>query len=117
MVTFFREGDELRLVVQGKYFISGVKVNQPFSYKKSTQGKCRVHSSTKYRSELLMPIIGKLRFPLCSKRREVKNRSTKPSNGSNRRFGLPKVRAVEPVIPLIKAEVQNPAREHQDILA
>jgi predicted acyl esterase len=57
--TFFRKGDELRLVVQGRYFISGVKVNQPFTYKKSTVGRCKIHSSVHYRSELLMPIIEK----------------------------------------------------------
>lgn len=57
--TFFRKGDELRLVVQGRHFISGVKVNQPFTYKKSTVGRCKIHSSVPYRSELLMPIIKK----------------------------------------------------------
>ncbi len=57
--TFFRKGDELRLVIQGRYFISGVKVNQPFTYKKSAAGKCTIHSSTQYRSELLMPLIEK----------------------------------------------------------
>ena len=57
--TFFRKGDELRLVLQGRYFISGVKVNQPFTYKKSNVGRCKVHSSAQYRSELLMPLIEK----------------------------------------------------------
>lgn len=57
--TYFREGDELRLVVQGRYFISGVKVNQPFTYKRSTEGRCKIHSSEKYRSELLIPVIEK----------------------------------------------------------
>lgn len=56
--TYFRKGDELRLVVQGNYFISGVKVNQPFTYKKST-GRCKIHSSAQYPSELLMPVIEK----------------------------------------------------------
>ena len=57
--TYFRKGDELRLVVQGRYFISGVKVNQPFTYKRSTVGRCKIHSSAQYRSELLMPVIEK----------------------------------------------------------
>lgn len=30
--TYFRKGDELRLVVQGRYFLSGLIVNQPFAY-------------------------------------------------------------------------------------
>ena len=57
--TYFRKGDELRLVVQGRYFISGVKVNQPFTYKRSTVGNCKIHSSAQYRSELWMPVIEK----------------------------------------------------------
>ncbi len=57
--TFFRKGDELRLVLQGQYFISGLKINQPFTYKRSTEGQCTVHASTKYRSELSMPVIEK----------------------------------------------------------
>lgn len=57
--TFFRKGDELRLVLQGRYFISGLKINQPFTYQKSTSGKCIIHSSAQYRSELLMPLIEK----------------------------------------------------------
>jgi predicted acyl esterase len=57
--TFYRKGDELRLVLQGRYFISGVKVNQPFTYRRSTVGRCKVHSSAQYRSELLMPLIEK----------------------------------------------------------
>ena len=57
--TFFRKGDELRLILQGQYFISGVKVNQPFTYKKSITGRCKVHSSWQYRSELWMPLIEK----------------------------------------------------------
>ena len=57
--TFFRKGDELRLVLQGQYFISGLKINQPFTYKRSTEGQCTVHTSTKYRSELSMPVIEK----------------------------------------------------------
>jgi hypothetical protein len=55
--TFFRKGDELRLVLQGRYFISGLKINQPFSYKRSALGRCILHSSAQYRSELLMPLI------------------------------------------------------------
>ena len=55
--TFFRKGDELRLVLQGQYFISGLKINQPFTYQRSIVGRCKVHSSEKYRSELLMPLI------------------------------------------------------------
>jgi putative CocE/NonD family hydrolase len=57
--TFFRKGDELRLVLQGRYFISGVKVNQPFTYKRSTVGRCKVHSSAQYCSEFLVPVIEK----------------------------------------------------------
>lgn len=55
--TFFRKGDELRLVLQGRYFISGLKINQPFTYKKSSGGRCTVYSSAQYRSQLLMPLI------------------------------------------------------------
>jgi putative CocE/NonD family hydrolase len=57
--TFFRKGDELRLVLQGQYFISGLKINQPFTYKGNTKGRCKVYSSLKLRSELLMPVIEK----------------------------------------------------------
>jgi uncharacterized protein len=57
--TYFRKGDELRLVVQGRYFISGLKINQPFTYKHNNQGRCKVLSSSTYQSELLMPIIEK----------------------------------------------------------
>lgn len=57
--TFFRKGDELRLVVQGQHFISGVKVNQPFAYKKNTGGKCIVHTAAGYRSALFLPLIEK----------------------------------------------------------
>jgi len=57
--TFFRKGDELRLVLQGRYFISGIKVNQPFTYKKNTVGKSKIYSSSMYRSELVMPVIEK----------------------------------------------------------
>jgi predicted acyl esterase len=57
--TYFRKGDELRLTVQGRYFISGVKVNQPFTYRRSTVGRCTLHSSAQYRSELLMPVVEK----------------------------------------------------------
>lgn len=57
--TFFRKGDELRLVLQGRYFISGLKVNQPFAYKKSNRGKCTIHTSTLYPSELLLPMLEK----------------------------------------------------------
>ena len=55
--TFFRKGDELRLVVQGRYFISGLKINQPFTYQRSTKGKCTIHTSMLYPSELLLPIF------------------------------------------------------------
>lgn len=57
--TYFRKGDELRLVLQGRYFISGRKINQPFTYKKSTAGRCTIHSSAQYRSQLLLPLIEK----------------------------------------------------------
>ncbi len=57
--TYFRKGDELRLVLQGRYFINGRKINQPFTYKRSTAGQCQVYASSKYRSELLMPVIEK----------------------------------------------------------
>jgi hypothetical protein len=57
--TLFRKGDELRLVLQGRYFISGLKINQPFTYQKNTSGKCIIHSSAQYRSELWMPLIEK----------------------------------------------------------
>jgi len=57
--TFFRQGDELRLVVQGRYFISGLKINQPFTYKRSTSGHCTIHTSAQHSSELLLPVIEK----------------------------------------------------------
>ena len=57
--TYFRKGDELRLVVQGQYFISGAKINQPFTYKRNTVGTGKVHTSAQCRSELWLPIIEK----------------------------------------------------------
>jgi putative CocE/NonD family hydrolase len=57
--TYFRKGDELRLVLQGRYFISGVKVNQPFTYQRSTVGRCKIHTATQYPSQLFMPLIEK----------------------------------------------------------
>ncbi len=53
--TYYRKGDELRLVIQGKYFISGSKIHQPFKYKPSSKGKCIVHASNE--NILLMPVI------------------------------------------------------------
>ena len=55
--TFYRKGDELRLVLQGRYFISSLKVHQPFGYKGNTGGKCKVLSSPKCPGQLLMPVI------------------------------------------------------------
>lgn len=55
--TFFQRGDELKLVLQGKYFISSVKINQPFGYVGNANGRCRVHHDTQYASHLLMPMI------------------------------------------------------------
>ena len=57
--TFYRKGDELRLVLQGQYFISSLKINQPFGYKGNKAGRCIVHSSADYPSQLLMPTIEK----------------------------------------------------------
>ena len=57
--TYFRKGDELRLVLQGQYFISGHKINQPFDYLKMDSGKLIVHSSESYKNELLLPMIQK----------------------------------------------------------
>lgn len=57
--TYFRKGDQLRLVVQGRYFISGVKISQPFTYKRNTEGRCKIYTTAQYRSELLMPVIKK----------------------------------------------------------
>ena len=57
--TYFCKGDELRLVVQGRYFISGLKINQPFTYKGNERGRCNILSSAKYVSELLLPVIEK----------------------------------------------------------
>ena len=57
--TYFRKGDELRLVLQGQYFISGAKINQPFTYKRNTVGTGKVHTSAQCRSELWLPIIEK----------------------------------------------------------
>lgn len=53
--TYYRKGDELRLVIQGRYFISSSKIHQPFDYQKSSKGKCIVHASSE--NVLLMPVI------------------------------------------------------------
>jgi putative CocE/NonD family hydrolase len=55
--TYFRKGDELRLVFQGRYFINGVKINQPFTYQRNTYGSCRVLSAPQLTGQLLLPMI------------------------------------------------------------
>ena len=57
--TFFRKGDELRLVLQGKYFINSLKINQPFTYQGNRNGSCKVHTTAAYGSALLLPVIEK----------------------------------------------------------
>jgi len=53
--TYYRKGDELRLVIQGRYFINGSKIHQPFKYQASSKGNCIVHASND--NVLLMPLI------------------------------------------------------------
>ncbi len=53
--TYYRNGDELRLVIQGRYFINSSKIHQPFDYHPSSKGKCIVHASNV--NVLLMPVI------------------------------------------------------------
>lgn len=53
--TYYRKDDELRLVIQGRYFINGSKIHQPFKYQPSSKGKCIVHASNE--NVLLMPVI------------------------------------------------------------
>jgi uncharacterized protein len=55
--TFFSKGDELRLVLQGQYFINKRKIHQVFAYLGNTNGRCKVLSTSKYPSQLLMPVI------------------------------------------------------------
>ncbi len=57
--TFYRKGDEMKLVVQGQYFISSQKIHQPFSYKGNAEGRCKILSSDQYVSELFVPLIEK----------------------------------------------------------
>ena len=57
--TLFRAGDELRLVLQGRNFISGKIIDQPFKFPHNQQGICVIHAGTDYRNELLLPIIDK----------------------------------------------------------
>ncbi|MBB6482253.1 CocE/NonD family hydrolase [Spirochaeta isovalerica] len=55
--TYYRKGDEMRLIIQGQYFIDGKKIHQPFRYERSRKGICRVHSDEDHKSELLAPFI------------------------------------------------------------
>ena len=57
--TYFRKGDELRLVLQGQYFINSLKINQPFTYQGNTNGQCKVLTSPEYAGVLLLPVIEK----------------------------------------------------------
>jgi putative CocE/NonD family hydrolase len=57
--TFYRAGDELRLVIQGRYFIDGKKIHQPFRYAGNNRGVCRIHSGPETNSELLLPFINR----------------------------------------------------------
>jgi predicted acyl esterase len=57
--TYFRAGDELRLVVQGQYFINSLKINQPFTYLGNEKGSCTIHASLTHPSALLLPMIVK----------------------------------------------------------
>lgn len=53
--TYYRKGDELRLVIQGRYFINGLKIHQPFKYQASSKGRCIIQNSDE--NVLLMPVI------------------------------------------------------------
>jgi predicted acyl esterase len=55
--TFFRRGDELRLLIQGRYFISRLKIHQPFGYQENERGRCHVHTSPIYTSRLMIPVL------------------------------------------------------------
>ena len=57
--TFFAKGDELRLILQGKWFNKQGKLHQVFTYLGNTKGKCKIISSKKYPSQLLVPVIEK----------------------------------------------------------
>lgn len=57
--TFYAKGDELRLTLQGQWFIKRGKLHQVFTYLGNTKGRCKVLSSSKYPSQLLMPVIEK----------------------------------------------------------
>jgi predicted acyl esterase len=57
--TLFRRGDVLRLILQGRYFISSLKINQPFGYLENDGGHCQIHSSNQYPSQLWLPMITK----------------------------------------------------------
>ena len=57
--TFFTKGDELRLLVQGKWFINSFRIHQVFDYEGNEKGNCIVRSSKKYPSNLLIPRIEK----------------------------------------------------------
>jgi putative CocE/NonD family hydrolase len=54
--TFFRQDDELRLVIQGIPLLKYGKFHQIGEYEKSAVGKCHIWSSSRYPSALLVPM-------------------------------------------------------------
>lgn len=55
--TFFRKGDELRLILQGQWFINSFRIHQVFDYEGSAAGNCKVISSKEHPSALYLPMI------------------------------------------------------------
>jgi predicted acyl esterase len=55
----FREGDEFRLTIQGRNFISGQIIDQPFKFPRHTTGTCKLHIQPEHPNQLLLPITGK----------------------------------------------------------
>jgi predicted acyl esterase len=55
--TFFRQDDELRLVIQGVPLLKYGKFHQIGEYEKSAAGKCHIWSSGRYPSALLVPML------------------------------------------------------------
>lgn len=55
--TYYRKGDEMRLLIQGKYFIDGKKIHQPFRYHGNKKGICHIYSHDKQWGELFVPFI------------------------------------------------------------
>jgi uncharacterized protein len=58
--TYYRRGDELRLTIQGRNFISGRIIDQPFRFPHNKTGTCKIHTQLEGGpNQLLLPIIDK----------------------------------------------------------